>query len=158
MMAEQGAQVIYTYQNSRMKKSLQRLVDDENQLIECDVANDESIEQAFATIKERFTKVDGIVHAIAFAKKEELAGSILGASRKGYAIAQDISSYSLIAVTKVANQLNLLNTPASIVTLTYFGSERAIPNYNVMGIAKAALEASVRYLSRDLGQKRIRVN
>ena len=77
MMAEQGAQIIYTYQNFRMKKSLQRLVDDENQLIECDVADDESIEQAFTTIKERFTKVDGIVHAIAFAKKEELAGSIL---------------------------------------------------------------------------------
>ncbi len=153
MMAEQGAQIIYTYQNSRMKKSLQRLVDDEDQLIECDVADDESIEQAFTTIKE-----DGIVHAIAFAKKEELAGSILGASRKGYAIAQDISSYSLIAVAKVANQLNLLNNPASIVTLTYFGSERAIPNYNVMGIAKAALEASVRYLARDLGQKLIRVN
>ncbi|MCC4368396.1 enoyl-[acyl-carrier-protein] reductase FabI [Limosilactobacillus reuteri] len=158
MMAEQDAQIIYTYQNSRMKKSLQRLVDDEDQLIECDVADDERIEQAFTTIKERFTKVDGIVHAIVFAKKEELAGSILGASRKGYAIAQDISSYSLIAVTKVANQLNLLNNPASIVTLTYFGSERAIPNYNVMGIAKAALEASVRYLARDLGEKRIRVN
>ena len=139
-----------------MKKSLQRLVvDDENRLIECDVANDESIEQAFTNIKERFTKVDGIVHAIAFCPKEELAGSILGASRKGYAIAQDISSLiPFIAVTKVANQLNLLNTPASIVTLTYFGSERAIPNYNVMGIAKAALEASVRYLGRR--RKRIR--
>ena len=158
MMAEQGAQVIYTYQNSRMKKSLQRLVDDEDQLIECDVADDESIDQAFTIIKERFTKVDGIVHAIAFAKREELAGSILGASRKGYAIAQDISSYSLIAVAKVANELNLLNNPASIVTLTYFGSERAIPNYNVMGVAKASLEASVRYLARDMAKYGTRVN
>ena len=157
-MTEQGAQVIYTYQNPRIKKSLMRLVSDENQLIECDVANDESIKQAFSTIKEQYTKVDGIVHAIAFAKKEELAGSILNASRNGYAIAQDISSYSLIAVAKIANELELLTTPSSIVTLTYFGSERAIPNYNVMGIAKAALEASVRYLARDLGENHTRVN
>lgn len=157
-MTKQGATVIYTYQNERMKKSVKRLVDDEDRLIECDVASDDSIQQAFTTIKERFGQVDGLVHAIAYAKKEELAGSILDTTRDGYALAQDISAYSLIAVSKAAHQLDLLKQPASIVTLTYFGSERAIPNYNVMGVAKAALEANVRYLARDMGPFGVRVN
>ncbi|MBB1078864.1 enoyl-ACP reductase FabI [Limosilactobacillus sp. STM2_1] len=157
-LSEQGAEVIYTYQNERIKKSLIKLVDDRDLLVECDVASDESIENAFLAIKEQYGKVDGIVHAIAFAKKEELAGSILNASREGYSLAQDISSYSLIAVAKEAKKLDLLTNPASVVTLTYFGSERAIPNYNVMGIVKAALEASVRYLARDLGKDGVRVN
>lgn len=157
-MEKQGATVIYTYQNERMKKSVSRLVGDEKRLVECDVANDDSIQTAFTAIKQRFGKVDGLVHAIAYAKKEELSGSILNVSREGYALAQNISAYSLIAVAKVAHELDLLNDPASIATLTYFGSERAIPNYNVMGIAKAALEASVRYLARDMGSLGVRVN
>lgn len=157
-MEKQGATVIYTYQNERMKKSVSRLVGDEKRLVECDVANDDSIQTAFTAIKQRFGKVDGLVHAIAYAKKEELSGSILNVSREGYALAQNISAYSLIAVAKAAHELDLLNDPASIATLTYFGSERAIPNYNVMGIAKAALEASVRYLARDRGSLGVRVN
>lgn len=157
-MEKQGATVIYTYQNERMKKSVSRLVGDEKRLVECDVANDDSIQTAFMAIKQRFGKVDGLVHAIAYAKKEELSGSILNVSREGYALAQNVSAYSLIAVAKAAHELDLLNDPASIATLTYFGSERAIPNYNVMGIAKAALEASVRYLARDMGSLGVRVN
>ncbi|MFR0583712.1 enoyl-ACP reductase FabI [Limosilactobacillus mucosae] len=157
-MEKQGATVIYTYQNERMKKSVSRLVNDEQRLVECDVANDDSIQTAFKAIKKRFGKVDGLVHAIAYAKKEELSGSILNVSREGYALAQNVSAYSLIAVAKAAHELDLLNDPASIVTLTYFGSERAIPNYNVMGVAKAALEASVRYLARDMGSMGVRVN
>lgn len=157
-MTKQGAEVIYTYQNERMKKSVSRLVNNDDQLIECDVSSDESINDAFSKIKERFGKVDGIVHAIAYAKKEELAGSILSTTRAGYALAQDVSAYSLLAVTKSAHDLDLLNDPASIVTLTYFGSERAIPSYNVMGVAKAALEANVRYLARDMGEFGVRVN
>ena len=157
-MEKQGATVIYTYQNERMKKSVSRLVNDEQRLIECDVANDDSIQTAFKAIKKRFGKVDGLVHAIAYAKKEELSGSILNVSREGYALAQNVSAYSLIAVAKAAHELDLLNDPASIATLTYFGSERAIPNYNVMGAAKAALEASVRYLARDMGSMSVRVN
>ena len=157
-MEKQGATVIYTYQNERMKKSVSRSVGDEKRLVECDVANDDSIQTAFTAIKQRFGKVDGLVHAIAYAKKEELSGSILNVSREGYALAQNISAYSLIAVAKAAHELDLLNDPASIATLTYFGSERAIPNYNVMGIAKAALEASVRYLARDMGSLGVRVN
>ena len=157
-MEKQGATVIYTYQNERMKKSVSRLVGDKKRLVECDVANDDSIQTAFTAIKQRFGKVDGLVHAIAYAKKEELSGSILNVSREGYALAQNVSAYSLIAVAKAAHELDLLNDPASIATLTYFGSERAIPNYNVMGIAKAALEASVRYLARDMGSLGVRVN
>lgn len=157
-MTEQGATVIYTYQNARMKKSVSRLVDDDSLLVECDVSSDDSIKQAFTDIKDRFGQVDGLVHAIAYAKREELGGSIVNVSRDGYALAQDVSAYSLLAVAKYATKLSLLKNPSSIVTLTYFGSTRAIPNYNVMGVAKAALEANVRYLARDLGPQNIRVN
>lgn len=156
MMMEQGAQLIFTYQNERLKKSLHKLVADENALIECDVASDESLQTAFATIKDRFGKVDGIVHAIAFAPKDALGGDIMNASRQDFAIAQDISAYSLLAVAKYGQAI--LNNPASIVTLTYFGSERAVPNYNVMGVAKASLEATVRYLARDMAKYGVRVN
>lgn len=156
MMMEQGAQLIFTYQNERLKKSLHKLVADENSLIECDVASDESLQAAFATIKDRFGKVDGIVHAIAFAPKDALGGDIMNASRQDFAIAQDISAYSLLAVAKYGQAI--LNNPASIVTLTYFGSERAVPNYNVMGVAKASLEAAVRYLARDMAKYGVRVN
>ncbi|MCL8203875.1 enoyl-ACP reductase FabI [Ligilactobacillus agilis] len=156
MMMEQGAQLIFTYQNERLKKSLHKLVADENALIECDVASDESLQTAFATIKDRFGKVDGIVHAIAFAPKDALGSDIMNASRQDFAIAQDISAYSLLAVAKYGQAI--LNNPASIVTLTYFGSERAVPNYNVMGVAKASLEAAVRYLARDMAKYGVRVN
>ncbi|HJA72807.1 MAG TPA: enoyl-ACP reductase FabI [Candidatus Limosilactobacillus faecipullorum] len=158
VMAAQGAELIYTYQNERLKKSVAKLVNDDDRLIECDVASDESIIAAITAIKERFGQLDGLVHAIAYAKKEELGGSITNVSREGYALAQDVSAYSLLAVAKEAEKQALLKNPASIVTLTYFGSERAIPNYNVMGVAKAALEANVRYLARDMGANGIRVN
>ncbi len=155
-MEKQGAEIIYTYQNERLKKFISKLVTDENRLIECDVSSDESIEQAFNTIESRFGKIDGIVHAIAFAKKEELGGSILNSTREGFSQALDVSAYSFLAVAKAG--VKILNNPASLVTLTYMGSERALPNYNTMGIAKAALESSMRYLARDLGVDGIRVN
>lgn len=113
-MEKQGAEVIYTYQNERLKKFISKLVTDENRLIECDVANDESIANAFDIIKSRFGKIDGIVHAIAFAKKEELGGSILNSTRAGFSQALDVSAYSLLAVAKAG--ANILNNPASIVT------------------------------------------
>lgn len=155
-MMQQGAEIIYTYQNERMKKPLERLVGNQPFLIECDVASDESIDQAFTEISEKVGKIDGILHAVAFAKKEELSGDVTEISRDGYALAQDISSFSLIAVTKRA--MTLLNENSGIVSLTYLGSVRAIPNYNMMGIAKAALEASIRYLAAELSPKGIRVN
>ncbi|WP_010688600.1 enoyl-ACP reductase FabI [Ligilactobacillus animalis] len=158
VMQEQGANLIYTYQNERLKKGLLKLTGDEASLLECDVADDNSIAQAFSEIKTRYGKIDGIVHAIAYAPKAELEGEITNATRDGFQTALDVSAYSLIAVSKVAMELELLNDPASLVTLTYMGSTRAIPSYNTMGIAKAALESSVRYLARDLGKFGVRVN
>jgi enoyl-[acyl-carrier protein] reductase I len=125
-------------------------------VVECDVANDESIAAAFDTIKEYAGEIHGVVHAVAYANKEDLSGDILNISRDGYALAQDISSYSLIAVTKYAKPILAEN--AGIVTLSYLGAERAVPNYNMMGIAKAALESSVRYLAAELSPQKIRVN
>ena len=155
-LTQQCAEVIYTYQNDRMKKSLEKLLEGSEFLVECDVANDESIQQAFATIKEYAGEIHGLVHAIAYANKDDLQGSVTEISREGYALAQDVSSYSFIAVTRYAEPILAENS--GIVTLTYLGSERAVPNYNMMGIAKAALEASVRYLAADLSPKKIRVN
>lgn len=155
-MKDQGATLIYTYQNERMEKQLSRLAQEDDLLVECDVASDESIRRAFSTIETRVGKIDGLLHAIAYSKKEELAGNISDVSRDGYALAQDVSAFSLLAVSKAAKPL--FNMGAGIVTLTYMGSERAIPNYNVMGIAKAALEASVRYMAVEFGQVGVHVN
>ena len=155
-MKDQGATLIYTYQNERMEKQLARLAQEDDLLVECDVASDESIRRAFSTIETRVGKIDGLLHAIAYSKKEELAGNISNVSRDGYALAQDVSAFSLLAVSKAAKPL--FNKGAGIVTLTYMGSERAIPNYNVMGIAKAALEASVRYMAVEFGQVGVHVN
>lgn len=155
-LKEQGAEVIYTYQNERMKKQLLKLAEPTDLLVECDVASDESIEKAFQTIQATYEKIDGLVHAIAFAKKEELDGNVSDISRSGYLLAQDISSYSLLAVTHYAKPL--LNPGSGIVTMTYLGSERAIPNYNMMGIAKASLETAVKYLAYELAVDKIRVN
>lgn len=153
---DQGAKVVLTYQNDRIKKSLNKIMDDSIALVECDVSEDANIEKAFKQIEDRFGKVDGIIHAIAFADKETLEGGVLNTKKEGYNLAQDVSAYSLIAVSRYGAEI--MNEKGSIVTLTYFGSTRAIPNYNMMGIAKASLESSVRYLASDLGDRHIRVN
>lgn len=155
-LKEQGAEIIYTYQNERMKKQLLKLAEPADLLVECDVASDESIAQAFKTIQEKYEKIDGLVHAIAFANKTELEGNVTDITRDGYMLAQDISSYSFLAVANHAKPL--LNPGAGIVTMTYLGSERAVPNYNMMGIAKASLEAAVRYLAAELAPQNIHVN
>src|SRR5574337_190164 len=155
-MKDQGATLIYTYQNERMEKQLAKLAEPEDLLIECDVTSDESIRRAFGTIEARVGKIDGLVHAIAYSKKEELGGNVTDISRDGYALAQDISAYSLLAVAKAAKPL--LKKGSGIVTLTYMGSVRAIPNYNVMGIAKAALESTVRYLAAEMAHAGVHVN
>lgn len=152
----QGAQVVLTYQNERLKQSLQRFVAADVPLIECDVADDDNVDRAFATIKQAYGQIDGIIHAIAYADKDTLAGDFIDTSKIGYDLAQNISAYSLIAIARAARPM--MKPGASLVTLTYFGSERAVPNYNMMGVAKAALEANVRYLARDLGPDQIRVN
>ncbi|MCG0732625.1 enoyl-(acyl carrier protein) reductase [Lactiplantibacillus plantarum] len=152
----QGAQVILTYQNDRLKQSLQRFVAPDVPLIACDVANDDNVDRAFASIKQQYGAIDGIIHAIAYADKATLEGDFVNTTKAGYDLAQNISAYSLIAVARAARPM--LKPGASLVTLTYFGSERAVPNYNMMGVAKAALEANVRYLARDLGPQQVRVN
>ncbi|BCA85852.1 enoyl-[acyl-carrier-protein] reductase [NADH] [Enterococcus saigonensis] len=155
-LQEQGAEVIYTYQNDRMAKQLEKLVGTEAFKVQCDVASDESIAACFANIGAYAGEIHGVVHAVAYANKEDLSGSVVDIAREGYALAQDISSYSLIAVTRYAK--NILAKNSGIVTMSYLGSQRAVPNYNMMGIAKAALEASVRYLAAELSPEGIRVN
>lgn len=155
-IAEQGGEVIYTYQNDRMKKSLEKMLNGDEFLVECDVADDDSIKNTFDQIKDYAGQINGVVHAVAFADKDDLQGNVSDISRKGYSLAQDISSYSLIAVTHYAKPL--LAEGSGIVTLTYFGSQRAVPNYNMMGIAKASLEAAVRYLATEFAQDQVHVN
>ncbi|KRL94938.1 enoyl-ACP reductase FabI [Limosilactobacillus equigenerosi] len=156
VMEQQGAEIIYTYNRDRTLKSLRKIIDDDNRLIQCDATDETSIEAAFATIFTRFGKVDGIVHSIAFANSEDLNGEIMSVTKDGYDLAQSTSAYSLIAVSRQGQKI--LQPKASIVAMSYMGATRAIPNYNVMGVAKAALEANVRYLARDMGKYGVRVN
>ncbi|GAX04386.1 enoyl-ACP reductase 1 [Secundilactobacillus pentosiphilus] len=152
----QGAEIILTYQNDRMLKSLNRFIDDSVTKVPCDVSDPANVESAFNSIHEQVGKIDGIIHAIAYADPEDLKGETTDASLESFNTAQSISVYSLISVAKYGRKI--MNEGGSIVTLTYMGSERAIPNYNIMGIAKAGLEATVRYLARDLASQNIRVN
>ncbi|WML51653.1 enoyl-ACP reductase FabI [Neobacillus sp. PS3-12] len=155
-----GARLIFTYAGERMESSVRELAvsleADNTLVLPCDVTNDEEITKCFAQIKDEAGVIHGIAHCIAFANKEELSGEYLNTTRDGFLMAQNISSYSLTAIAKEAR--GLMTEGGSIVTLTYLGGERAIPNYNVMGVAKASLDASVRYLASDLGKDGIRVN
>lgn len=156
-----GANLIFTYAGERLEKSVRDLVSTldgaKNSLVlPCDVTNDEDVESCFRQIKEAVGEINGIAHCIAFANKEELQGEYMNTSRDGFLLAHNISSYSLTAVAKAARPL--MAEGGSIVTMTYLGGERAIKNYNVMGVAKASLDASVKYLAVDLGKENIRVN
>ena len=155
-----GARIIFTYAGERFKNEVQKLVDtlesDAHLLLPCDVTKDEEIEATFRTIKEKVGVIHGIAHCIAFANKEELSGEYLNTTREGFLLAHNISSYSLTAVAKAARPL--MTEGGAIITLTYLGGERVVQNYNVMGVAKASLDASVKYLANDLGKDGIRVN
>lgn len=155
-----GARLIFTYVGERLEKSVRELVDsleDNNCLVlPCDVTVDEDIAKCFATIKSEVGTIHGVAHCIAFANKEELQGEYMNTTRDGFLLAHNISAYSLTAVAKEAR--GLMTEGGSIVTLTYLGGERVVQNYNVMGVAKASLDASVRYLANDLGPQAIRVN
>lgn len=155
-----GGRLIFTYQGERLKKNVEELVGTldrrDSLLLPCDVTSDEQIKETFAQIKEQVGVIHGLAHCIAYAKTEELQGEFVNTSREGYHLAQDISSYSLVAVAREAKAL--MTEGGSIVTLTYLGGERVVPNYNVMGVAKAALDAIVKYLANDLGPYNIRVN
>ena len=155
---EGGAKLAICYQNERMRAEAQGLIDElpGAEGFQCDVSSDGEIDTLFAQLKERYGKLDVVVHAVAFAPAEDLRGDFVNTSREGFRVAHDVSVYSLIAVSRAAAPL--MTDGGSIMTLTYYGAEKVVPNYNVMGVAKAALEATVRYLSSSLGPQRIRVN
>ncbi len=155
----EGAQLAFTYQGERLKESVAELANSlggNPPLFDCDVANDAQLDAVFQGIKSSFGTLDFFVHAVAFAKREELEAEFLPTSREGFRLALDISAYSLTALAQRAAPI--MTDSGSIVAMTYYGAEKVIPRYNVMGVAKAALESSIRYLAFDLGPKKIRVN
>lgn len=155
---EAGAELAFTYQGEALEKRVRPLAESigSDIVLPCDVTNMESIEQVFATIGQKWGQIDFVVHAIAFSDKNELDGLYLDTTRDNFLKTMDISVYSFTAVAQKAAPL--MSEGGSLVTLTYYGAERVMPHYNVMGVAKAALEASVRYLAADLGPRGIRVN
>jgi enoyl-[acyl-carrier protein] reductase I len=153
-----GARLAVTYQNQRLAEECRELIAElpGAQGFQCDVSSDQEIERLFTELKAGYEKLHVLVHSVAFAPAEELKREYMYTSREGFRIAHDVSVYSLVAVTRAAAPL--MTDGGSILTLTYYGSEKVVPHYNVMGVAKAALEASVRYLAHDLGRQRVRVN
>jgi enoyl-[acyl-carrier protein] reductase I len=159
-MSREGATLAFTYQSSDVQGRVTELASEFGSppVLQCDVAVDAQIDSAFAALREHWDGLDGIVHSIAFAPRESLKGGFVeGLSREAFRIAHDVSAYSLAALAKSALPM-MEGRKAALLTLSYLGAERAVPNYNVMGIAKASLEATVRYLALDLGPKGIRVN
>ena len=155
---EAGATLAICYQNDRMKLEAQSLIDELSGAsgFQCDVSNDQEIETLFAALKEKYGKLDILVHAVAFAPAAELRGEFIDTTREGFRIAHDVSVYSLIAVTRAAAPL--MTEGGSILTLSFYAAEKVVPHYNVMAVAKAALESTVRYLAFNLGSRNIRVN
>ena len=158
---ENGAKLIFTFMGEDNRKKIEELVSDfAGSKCYClnGASEDELVEECFKKIKEENGKVDGIVHAIAHANTEDLHNDFIYTSKEGFAHACDVSSYSFVLVARMAKQMDLLNENASLVTLTYHGSTKVLEGYNVMGVAKAALETSVRYLAENLGKEGVRVN
>jgi enoyl-[acyl-carrier protein] reductase I len=156
--AKQGAELAFTYQGEALEKRVRPLAESvgSNIIIPCDVSNDISIDETFDTLMKSWETIDFIVHAIAYSDKEELKGEYLDTSRENFFKTMDISVYSFTAVARRAAAM--MPNGGSMITLTYYGAEKVMPHYNVMGVAKAALESSVRYLAADLGNNKIRVN
>jgi enoyl-[acyl-carrier protein] reductase I len=157
-LGEAGWRLAITYQNERMAQEARDLVTElpGAEGFMCDVSFDEQIAKLFEELKTRYGVLHGLVHSVAYAPAEELKGEFVSTSREGFRIAHDVSVYSLIAVARAA--VPMMSAGGGIVTMTYYGAEKVVPRYNVMGVAKAALEATVRYLSNDLGPRGIRVN
>ena len=152
-----GARLAFTYQNERLKENVESLVaGTDAPLVQCDVTKPEEVEQTFALVREQFGRLDFVIHSLAFAPREALEGEYLATTREAFLTALDISAYSLVVLSKAAAPL--MTEGGSVVSMTYYGAEKVVPNYNVMGVAKAALEASTRYLASDLGKHNIRVN
>jgi enoyl-[acyl-carrier protein] reductase I len=156
---EEGARLALTYQGERLEENVRELAQGlkDPLILPCDVTKDEDIASVFAGVRDEFGQLDFVVHGVAYALREELEGEYIKTSREGYRIAQDVSSYSLTAIAREAAPL-MEGSSGSILTLTYLGGEQVIPGYNVMGVAKAALDMSMRYLAWDLGSRGIRIN
>src|SRR5213592_1048004 len=154
-----GARLAFTYQGERLKENVEELAGTfgaDTLLLPCDVTRDEDITRVFAEVGQRFGTLDLLLHSVAFAPREALEGEFVNTSREAFRTAHDISAYSLVALAREATPL--MTNGGSILAMTYYGSEKVVPHYNVMGVAKASLEASTRYLAYDLGPKKIRVN
>ena len=158
---ENGAKLIFTYRDETETSKLESLTEqfkDSKYYLVADASVDEDVKNAFTQIKEENGKIDGIVHAIAHANTEDLHNDFICTSKEGFSHANDVSAYSFVLISRMAKDLEMLNENASLITLTYYGSTKVIEGYNVMGVAKAALETSVRYLANNLGKDTIRVN
>ena len=157
-LAKQGAELAFTYQGDALEKRVRPLAESvgSNLIIPCDVSSDEAIDETFKILKGKWETIDFIVHAIAYSDKEELKGEYLDTTRENFFRTMDISVYSFTAVARRAAAM--MPNGGSMITLTYYGAEKVMPHYNVKGVAKAALESSVRYLAADLGNNKIRVN
>ena len=154
-----GARLAFTYQGERLKENVEDLAGTfgaDTTIIECDVAKDEHIARVFGEVGQKFGRLHLLLHSVAYAPREALEGEFLNTSREAYRVAHDISAYSLVALARGATPL--MTEGGSIVAMSYYGAEKVVPHYNVMGVAKASLEASTRYLAYDLGPKKIRVN
>ena len=157
-VAKQGAEIAFTYQGDALEKRVRPLAEKVGPsiIIPCDVSSDEAIDETFNLLKEKWDTIDFVVHAIAYSDKEELKGEYVDTTRENFYKTMDISVYSFTAVAQRAAKM--MPNGGSMITLTYYGAEKVMPHYNVMGVAKAALESSVRYLAADLGNDKIRVN
>ena len=156
---KQGARLAFTYQGDRLKENVEELVGtfgSDTLLLPCDVTRDDDIAIVFKTVGEKFGKLHLLLHSVAFAPKEALEGEFVNTSREAYRIAHDVSAYSLVALSRAAAPL--MPDGGSIMAMSYYGAEKVMPHYNVMGVAKASLEACTRYLAYNLGPKKIRVN
>lgn len=156
----QGAELAFTYQTEKLQSRVEKMAAefDSELVFPCDVAHDEAIKNVFSDLQKSWDTLDILIHSVAFAPADQISGDFLNCStREGFRIAHDISSYSLIGLTQAALPM-MEGTQGSILTLSYYGAEKAVPNYNVMGIAKASLEASVRYLAASLGSRGLRIN
>ena len=156
--AARGAKLAFTYQGERLKENVEKLTKDMSGtvVVPCDVTNQQEVDAAFSTVEKKFGKLDFLIHSIAFAPKEALEGEFVMTSREAFQTALEISAFSLTQLSLAA--IPLMKEGGSIVTMSYYGAEKVVQNYNVMGVAKAALESSVRYLAEDLGKQNIRVN
>src|SRR2546426_8563155 len=154
-----GAKLAFTYQGERLKENVEELAGtfgDDTLILPCDVTKDEDIAAVFKMLGEKFGRLDLLLHSVAFAPKESLEGDFVDTSREAFRVAHDVSAYSLVALARAAAPL--MTGGGSMIAMSYYGAEKVVPHYNVMGVAKAALEAGTRYLAYDLGPKKIRVN